>query len=397
MHVPLTIVPDFTARLAENRAVREHVSHLPERENAALGIDEQDALPTEREAGYLVAPSQPMRDTITLIDVSRYPPRIAGTIEAPGSVVGPPMAIWVSKDQSWAVSTSATKVDPAGKFGISPDDRVSVIDLTTSPPEIVQSLTAGLGATMVRVSPDGSIALIANRAAGTVSIFTVKEKRLTPAGTLDTGNKASLPSSIVFLNDGKTALLTRSGDNQVSVLHIDGTQVTIDARPITTGVSPYTMDRNAAGTLAAVSNMGRGNGDVDTVSLIDLTAKPPRTVETVSVPSGPEPLKFSPDGKWLAVGAQMSTTKPASDPFHHDHGLLTVFAVQDDHLQKVAAAPIGPWAEGIAFSRDGHTILVQSMATRQIDVLRWDGRKLAAGKPLAIKDAGPETFGTAWP
>jgi hypothetical protein len=29
--------------------------------------------------------------------------------------------------------------------------------------------------------------------------------------------------------------------------------------------------------------------------------------------------------------------------------------------------------------------------------LRWDGRKLAAGKPLAIKDAGPETFGTAWP
>jgi DNA-binding beta-propeller fold protein YncE len=188
--------------------------------------------------GNLVAPSQPMPDTITLIDVSRYPPLIAGTIQAPGSVVGPPMAIWVSKDQSWAISTSATKADPAGKFGISPDDRVSVIDLTTSPPKIVQSLTAGPGATMVRVSPDGSIALIANRAAGTVSIFTVKEKRLTPAGTLDTGNKASLPSSVVFLNDSKTALLTRSGDNQVSVLHIDGTQVSIDERPITTGWRP---------------------------------------------------------------------------------------------------------------------------------------------------------------
>ncbi len=347
--------------------------------------------------GNLVAPNQPMPDTITLIDVSHYPPRIAGTIEAPGSVVGPPTAIWVSKDQTWAISTSATKADPVGKFGISPDDRVSVIDLINSPPKVVQSLTAGPGATTVRVSPDGAIALIANRAAGTISVFTVKDKRLTPAGTLDVGNKASLPSGIVFLNDGRTALLTRSGDNQVSVLHIDGTQVTIDERPITTGVAPYTIDRNAAGTLAAVSNMGRGNGDVDTVSLIDLTAKPPRTVETVSVPSGPEPLKFSPDGKWLAVGAQMSTTKPASDPFHHDHGVLTLFAVRGEHLQKVAEAPIGPWAEGIAFSRDGRTILVQSMGARQIDVLRWDGQKLRAGEPLAVKDAGPETFGTAWP
>jgi hypothetical protein len=117
--------------------------------------------------------------------------------------------------------------------------------------------------------------------------------------------------------------------------------------------------------------MGRGNGDVDTVSLIDLTAKPPRTVETISVPSGPEPMKFSPDGNWLAVGAQMSTTKPASDPFHHDHGLLTVFAVQGDHLQKVATAPIGPWAEGIAFSRDGHTILVQSMKADRGVAVGW--------------------------
>jgi DNA-binding beta-propeller fold protein YncE len=43
---------------------------------------------------------------------------------------------------------------------------------------------AGLGATQVRVSPDGTLALIANRAEGTVSIFTVKDKQLTPAGKL---------------------------------------------------------------------------------------------------------------------------------------------------------------------------------------------------------------------
>jgi WD40 repeat protein len=337
-------------------------------------------------------------DTITIIDVKSYPPKIKATFEAPGSVVGPPGAIWISKDESWGIVTSATKADASATKtgGIGPDDRVAVFDLTSNPPKVVQTLNAGAGATQVRVSPDGSLALIANRTEGTLSVFSVKDKRLTSVGKVDTGNAKSLPSAVAFVDD-KNALLTRGGDNMVNVLHIDGTNVTIDPRPITTGIGAYTMDINAAHTLAAVSNMGRGDGDVDSVSLIDLKSKPYRTVGTFGVPSGPEPLKFSPDGRYLAVGAQNGSTKPSSHPFHHDKGLLGIYAVEGQTLTKLAETPAGPWAEAVAFSRDGKTVLLQSMQDLTIEVFRWDGRTLTRGKALPIQGAGPESFATAWP
>ncbi len=369
---------------------------LPVAAHADIVLSANDGHSVMNAQMTIAAPNPVGPDTVTLIEVGRYPPVIKATIEVPSSVVGPPMAAWIAKDASWAIVTSATKADAQAKSGISPDDRVSVLDLTSNPPKIVQSLTSGLGATEVRVSPNGSLALIANRAEGTVSVFTVKDKRLTPVGKVDTGNKGSLPSAVDFVDD-KTALLTRGGDNQVNVLHIDGTSVTIDPRVISTGLAPYTMDINAAHTLAAVSNMGRGDGDADSVSLIDLTSRPFRTVFTIGVPSGPEPLKFATDGKYLAVGAQNGSSTLKTHPFHHDKGLVTVFAVEGKGLRRLTDAPVGPWAEATAWSRDGHILLVQSMQDRVIDVFRWDGQRLTPGKPLEIKGAGPESFATPWP
>jgi DNA-binding beta-propeller fold protein YncE len=370
---------------------------LPAAAQADIVLSSNDGHTVQDDQKRLVAPKEPHPDTISVIDVAHFPPKVVATADVPGSVVGPPTAAWVAKDETWAIVTSATKADPQAKDGISPDDRVSVIDLTAKPPRITQSLTAGPGATTVRVSPDGGLALVANRTEGTVSVFTVANRMLTPVGKVDLGNKGSLPSGIAFSHDGRHALLTRGGDNMVSVLNIDGSKVTLDPRPLTTGMAPYTMDVNAAGTLAAVSNMGRGDGDEDGVSLIDLTSTPFRVVDTVGVPSGPEPLKLSPDGRFLAVGAENGTTKPPGHPFHHDKGLLTMFAVEGNTLRKLDQAPLGAWDEGIAFSRDGHMVLVQGMADREIYVFRWNGRKLTPGKPLPISDAGPETFATPWP
>ena len=346
--------------------------------------------------GKQVAPPNAPADTVALVDIGATPPKVIGTVEAPGSVVGPPTAVAVAPDASWAVVTSATKPDAAGPGGIAPDDRVTVIDLASAPPKVVQSLRAGAGATTVRFTPDMKLALVANRTEGTVSLFTIDGRALTSAGKLDLGNPKAGPSGIAVLPDGKAALLSRDGDSMVSVLRIDGATLKVDPRPITAGVKPYTLDINAAGTLAAVSNMGRGDGDADSVSLIDLTKQPFRTVAFITVPSGPEGLKFSPDGKFLAVGSQNGTTKPASSTFLGTQGRLTLFAIEGQAPRLVAEAPIGKWSQGIAFSRDGRTILVENMVERSLSVFRWENGVLAKGDPLPMP-AGPAAIGTAGP
>ncbi len=142
--------------------------------------------------------------------------------------------------------------------------------------------------------------------------------------------------------------------------------------------------------------MGRGDGDDDNVSLIDLTKQPFRTVAFITVPSGPEGLKFSPDGRFLAVGSQNGTTKAPGSPFYHKEGRFLLFSIDGQTATKVAEAAIGGWNQGFAFSRDGKTILVCNMIERNLSVFRWDGGKLTPGEPLAV-GAGPAAIRTAWP
>lgn len=274
-----------------------------------------------------------------------------------------------------------------------PDDRVSVIDLAGGP-KVVQQVTAGAGATSVDISPNGSLVLVANRTEGTVSAFRLNNKKLEPLDKVDLGNPKAGPSGLAFVSD-RVALVSRDGDNMINVLRIDGNTITVDPRPLTTGVRPYTLAVAASGNLAAVSNMGRGDDDIDTVSLIDVSSEPFRTVETISVGMSSEGLRFSPDGKFLAVGTQEGTTKKNGSPFQTPNGRLAMYAVDGKSLRKVAEAPVGHWSQGIAFSKNGETIIVQNMVERTLAVFRFDGQKLTAGTPIAI-GAGPAALGTAW-
>ncbi len=345
-------------------------------------------------------------DTLSVIDLSVMPPRLTASITVPFSDVGPPMAVAIAAGARFALVTASTRPDPTTADGTAPDDRLSVVDLTLSPPRVIQTLHAGAGASAVRISPDGRMALVANRFEGTISIFAIDGAHLEPAGKFALDNAKSQPVGIVFSHDGSFILVSRLGDHMVSLVHVAGGTLSLDPRPITTGVSPDTMDTNAAGTLAVVSNVGRSDGDVDTVSLIDLTAQPPRTIDTIGVANGPEAVKFSPDGKYLAVNSINGTLKPAGTPFFNQGGILSLYAVEKapakgltgagTRLRKLAEASDGGWTQGVAFSRDGRLILVQNMREHELQVFRWHGGKLIPGVKIPVP-GGPAAIATPWP
>lgn len=326
--------------------------------------------------GVVKVVQNPPPDTVTIIDLKMRPPKVIAEIEAPASVVGPPLSVAITPDEGLALVTAAMKIDPTDPTKQIPDHRLSVIDLRANPPKVIATLETGKGPSGLSINRQGTLALVANRNEGTVSVFTIEGKTVTPAATVKIADEKSGVSHVAIAPEGKMALVTRDGDDRISILSIEGTKVEYTKRAMNAGLRPYGIDIASNGAIAVVANIGRGGGDNDTISLIDLRAKPPRVVETVTVGQTPEGIKLSPDGSVVAVVAMNGSNKPKESPFYNDHGKLVLFRVRGTSLEKVAEAPLGHWSQGPAFSPDGKTILVCNMVEKDLQVFSWSGRKL---------------------
>jgi DNA-binding beta-propeller fold protein YncE len=327
-------------------------------------------------------------DTVTFVEIRGNSPRIVAEVPAPNSVVGPPQNVAVTPDRSLVLVASSTRIDSADPKKTAFDDKLTVIDLQSSPPRVIATLTAGSQASGVAISPSGSLALVANRAHGTVSVFTIKGKTVTAASTIDLGAPESGPSGIAFTKDGRTALVTRNNDNLISVLTIDGTNVRYDKRTMAAGQKPYGIAVSSKGDVAVVGNIGAGpTGTDDTVSVVDLSGKEPRVANNLAVGPVVEGIAMSPDGKYVAATVMNGSNAPKSSPLFHDFGILRVLALNGTTLSPVADAKIGHWCQGVAFSGN-QTVLVQCMVEKEIQTFTLDGKTLKPGAPIKI-NGGP--------
>jgi DNA-binding beta-propeller fold protein YncE len=358
-------------------------------------------------------------DTVTVIDMRVTPPKVLAELNVPNSVVGPPTNVAIGPKEDIALVSSNMMIDPADPTKQIPDDKVTVIDLTPLRPSIVgrlktavgvkgspaaptvlATLQAGKGPAGIAINRAGTLALVANRAEGTVSVFTIDGKTVTAAGKVTIGKPDSGPSGIAFTPDGKSALVTRDGDNRISVLSIDGNKVENSKREIAAGLRPYGIDIAAkSGEVAVVANIGIGAGDADTVSVIDLKLDPPRVVNTYTVGQTPEGIKMSPDGKFVAISVMNGSNKPLNSPFFNASGQLQVWARNGTQLTKSGELAIGKWCQGIAWSSNSKTLLVQCMVEEEITVVRFSGlggRSLQKVGTIKTK-GGPAGIRTAEP
>lgn len=347
------------------------------------------------ENGSAVVRKQPLPDTVSVIDFTDGALKLLGEVPAPASVVGPPPSVAVAPDGSYALVTGAMKVDPADATKTVPDDKLSVIDLKSSPPKVLTTHQAGAGAAGVSINRAGTMALVANRSEGTVSVFAISGSTLTPGGKIQLGDAKSGPSHAVFSHDGATALVTRDGDSKISLLTVDGPRVEYAKRDLSAGVRPYDIDLTGSAA-AVVGNVGASSGDNDTISLIDMTAKPVRVVSTASVGQTPEAVKMSPDGNHVAVTVMNGSNKPSASPFFNDFGLLKVYRISGGELTPVAEAKIGHWCQGMVWSKDSKFIVAQCMVESELIAFAFDGKALNKTSTLKLQ-VSPAGIRTAEP
>jgi len=330
--------------------------------------------------------SAPGKDTVLIVDLANpESPKIVATLPLKNSIVGPPVNVDI--DPSGSVALVADSVDVT-KDGDAlkqvPDNKVYVIDLKASPPKLASTVTVGKQPSGLSISPSGKMALVANRGDNSISVLSLNGSEVKVTDTV------AMPDSVahvLFTPDGKRALAVRFAAHKVSVLDIAGDKVTYNKLDLPTGLWPYNVVVTPNGKLALSNDnggAGSSDGSVDTVSVIDLEANPPRVIDKVVVGDGPEGMAMSPKGD-LAVSAILSGSNNKKAFFYKKNGSLSILKIDGKKVTKTQDMEVGGLPEAVLFTPDGKYILAGNYMTEDFSILKVNGSKITdTGKRFKV-------------
>jgi YVTN family beta-propeller protein len=345
----------------------------------------------------------PGHDTLSIVDMSKPADlKIVATIPLDNTIVGPPTNLAITPKGDLAlIANSVNEVDKDGKPTLVSDDRMFVVDLKANPPAVIDTLHLGKRASGMAINAAGTLALVANRDDGTVSVLSIngKEVKITDTVTVGTGAADSV-STVAITPDGKRALVAKSGANKIAVLAIDNGKVTYDKQDLPVGIWPYNLVITPDGKLAVSADTGGGgtsDGHADTVSVIDLEANPIRVIDHVTVGDSPEGLAISPKGDLIATVEARGSNQPTSSWYHHPGGAVTVLKVAGKTVTKIGEVTVGKLPEGAVFSADGSHLYVGNFIDSDLSVLQIAGDKVSdtgkrfklPGQPASMR-GGPQ-------
>jgi DNA-binding beta-propeller fold protein YncE len=313
-------------------------------------------------------------DTVLIVDVAEpEAPKIVATLQLENSIVGPPTNLAISPNGTLAlVADSMTVAEENGTHKLVPTDKLFVIDMKATPPKLIQTLTLGKQPSGLSFSPNGNMALVCNRADGSITVLKIEGTQVTSTGTVAIGAGVS---HVVFTPDGKHALALKSPDNRLAVLDVDGDKVTYNKVDLPTYAFPYNVVVTPDSKLAITAdngNNGSSDGSMDAVSVVDLEGPHPHVIAHITVEDAPEGLAMSPNGK-LAVVANVNGSNMKQAWFHHPNGSVSVLKIDGKTVTPLKTVEVGAFPEAIVFTPDGRYIYVGNFSDQDFSILRVDG------------------------
>src|ERR1700742_1404644 len=338
-----------------------------------VGLDEKTTWDADGKA--ILAPDG--KDSVLILDLANpESPKTVASLPLKNSVVGPPVNVDIDPTGSIALVADSVDVTKDGDtLKQVPDNKIYVIDLKANPPKLAATITGGKQPSGLNISPSGKMALVANRGDNSISVLSING---TDVKVTDTIAMPDSVAHVMFTPDGKRALAVRFPAHKISMLDVAGDKVAYNKIDLPTGQWPYNVVTTPDGKIALTSDdggAGSSDGSVDTSSVIDLEAPPPRIIDRVVVGDGPEGLAVSPKGD-LAVATILRGSNMKNSFFYQKNGSLSILKIDGDKVTKTQDIEVGGLPEAVAFTPDGKYILAGNFIDQDFSILKVNGGKV---------------------
>ena len=349
-----------------------------------VGNDEK--VTWDDEGKLVVSPAG--RDNVLIVDLANpEDPKIVANLPLKNSIVGPPVNVAIDPTGSVAlVADSMAVVKDGETLKQAPDDKLYVIDLKANPPKLAGTVTVGKQPSGLDISPKGDRALVALRADNAVGVLSIQG---TDVKLVDTVPLGDVVAHVAFTPDGRRAVAVKFPAHKASILDIgaDG-KVSYGKLDLPTGQWPYNVAVSPDGKIALTADngfMGSSDGSVDTVSVIDLEANPPRIVDRVVVGDGPEGIAISPKGDVAVAAIIRGSNAGKKAYFYNKNGTIDVLKIDGKKVTKIKEIEVGGLPEPLVFTPDGRYLLVGNYSDQDFSILRVNGTEITdTGKRFKV-------------
>jgi DNA-binding beta-propeller fold protein YncE len=319
----------------------------------------------------------PGKDSVAIVDISDpEAPKIVANLPMMNTIIGPPTNLAITPDQRLAIVANSVDWQQDGETWKNvPDNKLYVIDLTANPPAQIATIEVGKQPSGLSINKAGTLALIANRADNSISVLSINGKEVK---LIDTVPMGEMVAHVVFTPDGKRALVAKFPGHKIGVLNVDGHKVTDTKHNMNVGLWPYNVDVTPDGAIAPTAdngNSGASDGNVDTVSVIDLEATPPRVIDRVVVGDAPEGLTISPKGNLAAAVLLRGSEMPWNSWFFNRNGSVVILKIDGKTVTKIDEVEVRGLPEGVVWNADGKYLYVGNFLDSDISILKVDETK----------------------